>query len=148
MAYGLLPQMLFSDARKTIGYFNNPAFPPGAYFYALACRARQIVPQREEALAFQAHSGDFTKGTVHYIIEYPKPPPFDLGQKNSVLAPFFSAILHHQETDVVSYYTLGQRPLGGTTLRTVSRDGVNANLGEGPIPELKAFLDAIRQGKT
>lgn len=34
---------------------------------------------------------------------------------------------------------------GITLVRTVTPDGTNANLGQGPEPELEAFLAALRQ---
>ena len=62
-----------------------------------------------------------------------------------VLAPHFSAMIHDAETNDVAYFILGQAPLGGgTTLRSISPEGVNSNLGPGPEPEVNAFLDAIR----
>ena len=46
----------------------------------------------------------------------------------NVLAPYFSSILR-AENDSVAYYVLGQAPKGGTTLRCITINGVNANLG-------------------
>jgi len=43
--------------------------------------------------------------------------------------------------DAPAYFVLGQAPSGhGTTLRTVTAGGVNANLGPGPPPTLDALL--------
>ena len=90
------------------------------------------------------------------LTEYPVPPVVDFTKifpgKNiaeaevPVLAPLFSAMLRHRDTgSVVAYYVLGQSPVGGgTTLRSIGKDGVNANLGAGPAPELDAFLECLR----
>jgi hypothetical protein len=64
---------------------------------------------------------------------------------DGVLVPYFSAIVRDKATDERSYFVLGQSPLGGrTTLRCVTRDGANCNLGSGPAVEKEAFLDCIR----
>lgn len=75
---------------------------------------------------------------------YPTPPPFDMSDPDLVLAPHFSAILHFTDDNQVRYFTLGQRPTAGTTLRSVTADGVNANLGEGPEPQIDAFINALK----
>jgi hypothetical protein len=144
LAYFLLPQKLFSDADKIIGYFRDPKLPPAVYLYSMACIFQNVKPQREDAMLFNAHSGSLDDDTAYYVIKYPTPPPFILGDRKSVLSPFFSAILHHQSAGNVTYYVLGQRPAGGTTLRTVQPKGINTNLGEGPAPVLAEFLDVLR----
>jgi hypothetical protein len=144
LAYYLLPQTLFSDLDKTLGYFSSTRFPPGAYLYAMACSYQKATPQREDALLFHTHSGSLTNASSYYVVEYPIPPPFDISNSDAVLAPLFSAIVHYQSTNEVAYYVLGQGPLGGTTLRAVQRDGTNANLGKGPNPVLNDFLGALR----
>jgi hypothetical protein len=65
-----------------------------------------------------------------------------------VLAPYFSAVVRHRQTNEVNYYTLGQAPTGGgTTLRAVMPDNSNCNLGPGPEPRLDAFLARLRDGE-
>lgn len=148
MAYFMLPQMLFTDAQRTIADFSGHGPTSGGYLYFIFCKAHGIEPVPEHARAFHVHVGELSEGWTYHVLEYPTPKPgtVNLLDKDSVLAPYFSAILHRQATGEMDYYTLGQRPMvGGTTLRTVTREGVNANLGEGPAPELNAFLDALRQ---
>ena len=151
----MLPQLLFSDTQRAIGYFTNPDLPAGPFLYALFCKAQGIEPVPDHARAFQTHSGALGEGRTYHVLEYPWPRQEVVNLRDTVtgplipggavLAPFFSAILQTQTTGEVAYYTLGQRPMGGTTLRTVTREGMNANLGEGPVPELSAFLDVLRQ---
>ncbi len=68
-----------------------------------------------------------------------------------VLAPHFSCILRGGD-NTSSYYILGQSPIGGgTTLRMVTAEGVNCNLGPGPNPTLIEFhqrLDRELTGNT
>jgi hypothetical protein len=145
MAYFFVPQMLYADASRVLGYFTHQNMPAGPFLYAMACTAQQIEPSTEDALKFQAHTGELPGGVKYYVLEYPTPPPVDPDLRKAVLAPYFSAILQAGAGGDVDYYVLGQRPFGGTTLRSVSRDGVNANLGEGPAPDLSAFLDVLAQ---
>ena len=151
VAYSVLPQLLFADHQRTIGYFTAAGPPPGAYLYAIACSALKTKPRPEDTLLFQTHSGQLTEGYDYHILQYPDPPPLDMGDADMasmasvVLAPYFSAILQEQGTGEVSYYILGQRPFGGTTLRSLSAGGINANLGEGPVPELNLFREVLRQ---
>ena len=109
---------------------------------------------REEATQFQLHHGRLDGVDDYYVLEYPIPPPLDLSgvditkiapQHIPTLVPYFSAIVRRRDTEAVSYYTLGQAPFGGTTLRLVTWDGINANLGPGPEPVLAAFLARLRR---
>jgi hypothetical protein len=144
-AYFALPQLLFSQPERTIGYFVNNEYPEGPYLYMMATRLLKVEPVREHALSFQAHSGELSPGKNYHILEYPTPPPFDLSQKKGVLAPFFSAIIHNTADNAVDYYVLGQNPVNGTTFRTVTPDGANANMGPGPQPDLHAFVAFLKQ---
>ncbi len=144
-AYLALPKLLFAQTERTIGYFVNNEYPEGPYLYMMATRILKVEPVREHALSFQAHSGELSPRKNYHILEYPTPPPFDLAQKDAVLAPFFSAIIHNTADAEVAYYVLGQNPVSGTTFRTVTPDGANANMGPGPQPELDTFIEFLRQ---
>jgi hypothetical protein len=144
-AYFALPRLLFSQPERTLGYFVDNEYPEGPYLYMMATRILKVEPVREHALLFQAHCGELSPGKNYHILEYPAPPPFDLAQKGAVLSPFFSAIIHNTADNEVAYYVLGQNPVSGTTFRTVTPDGANANMGPGPQPELEAFIDFLRQ---
>lgn len=147
IAYFLLPQMLFADEAKTIARFANSEFSVGTLLYAIVCKAKQRQPSREEATAFKVHNNLFPDGGKYYVLEYPSPPRLDINHPDFVLAPYFSGIIQDQTLEQTDYYTLGQNPMGGTTLRAVYPDGSNANLGSGPPPNLADFLDALRSGK-
>ncbi len=152
IAYFALPQLLFSNPQRTLSYFHHDTIPEGALIYGMCAQVLGVEMVRLHATMFQARSGELSCGELssgknYYILQYPEPSPFDMSVPNSVLAPFFSAVVQRGED--ISYYVLGQRPTGGTTFqattfRTVMRDGTNANLGEGPTPELSAFLDFLR----
>lgn len=145
LAYFVLPELLFSDAERTIGYFTNNDYPPGPYFYALATRVLEVEGNREDALSFQTHTIELADGVDCYILEYPKPPAVDLTQGSPVLAPFFSVIIRKQGSSEVPYYILGQNPMSGTTFRSLTPDGANANMGPGPEPDLDAFMEFLKQ---
>ena len=146
MAYFMLPPMLEQDAARTLGYFRRS--DGGARLYALACATQEVEPDAAVARLFHVHTGTLTTGEGVDVLEYPGPPQLDLRRlaheqaelSAIVLAPFFSAIVRASEG--LEYYVLGQRPYGGTTLRKVT-PGMNMNLGEGPEPELGAFLAAL-----
>lgn len=146
IAYFVLPKLLFSYPQRMIGYFTNPEYPAAAYLYVMATRLLQVEPVPEYIPLFKTHSGELSDERNYHILEYPPPPPFDLNSGTAgVLAPFFSAIIAEKATGEVSYYTLGQNPLQGTTLRLVTPDGANANLGPGSVPELDAFLEVLQR---
>jgi len=64
-----------------------------------------------------------------------------------VLAPFFAAVLDDYISGQRSYYILGQSLMSETetTLRSVTADGLNCNLGPGPEPTRLAFLERLKQ---
>jgi len=122
----------------------------GAELYEMACKGRVSEPVREDAAKFVWHFGELTVEKEYLALEYPVPPSIDLlaGPRSVgslVLAPHFSAIIRDATTGAVEYFILGQAPMGGgTTLRCVTREGMNCNLGPGPEPKLEVFLDAVR----
>lgn len=149
LAYFVLPQLLFAAPQRIIAHFNDASCPPALYFYVMGSVALETEVVVETGEQFQAHSGQLDAAHRYHVLQYPAPPPFDLAAESPVLAPFFSAIIERvgSENDVenaVRYYTLGQNPQHGTTLRSVLSEGANANLGAGPPPQLDAFLAALR----
>lgn len=151
IAYFALPQLLFADPQRTIGYFHHETIPEGALIYGMCAQVLGVEMVRLHATMFEAHSGELSPNHRYYILQYPEPLPLDMTNVNQVLAPYFSAIVQNATNEEVAYYVLGQRPnvlsqrpTGGTTFRTVMRDGTNANLGKGPAPGLSAFLDFLR----
>jgi hypothetical protein len=132
LAYIFLPKCIFSDPKMTIDYFSLPEHKAAALFYYTGCKLRHATPRHEHASQFRVHTRSILGNTKAYILEYPKPPPFDVqrladcsptpGQMPSadapVLAPYFSAILHNMPTGGISYAVLGQ---GLTRLRLFVR---------------------------
>ncbi len=123
--------------------WTDPATPAGPQFYTMGCEFKGAPPAPERASLYQARHGELDGATEFYLLEYPEPPVVDFSKmfpgKNTteaevpVPAPYFSAMLCNRETGAVSYYVLGQSPVGGgTTLRSVAHGGVNSNLGPGP----------------
>lgn len=155
VAYFILPHYAYCDFAKIADLCLNTPNVAGPFFYLMACVSRKIEPVIEDGKRFTWHYGELTAGQKYFILEYPTPPPVDLsevpieemigGKSPIVLAPHFSAVLRNESGGESNYYVLGQAPLGGgTTLRHVSDDGVNSNLGPGPAPRLADFLAALR----
>jgi hypothetical protein len=113
IAYFILPPYLFNEPEKTIARFTNPEFPQfpaGAWFYVFACKRRGIEPDEANLDRFPVHSGEIVPGINYHVLQYPEPPPVDMGRRDAVLAPFFSGILHIASSGVIDYFILGQRP--------------------------------------
>jgi len=153
MAYFVLPPGAHEHFDKVVGAFGTWGEAAGAYYYTLTCGVTKIEPIKEHAHQFRAYHGELDGAREYFVVGYPTPPPFtmdatDLSQldpeKMPVLAPHFSAILRHRQSQEVTYYVLGQAPFGGTTLRSVLRNGDNCNLGPGPTPTLEDFLGCLR----
>jgi hypothetical protein len=122
---------------------------------------RKVEPHIETAKRFRWHAGRFQDGRDYLTLEYPPPPPIDMshmtpedlmaGDSPFVLAPHYSCIIR-DSAGTCSYYILGQSPIGGgTTLRSVTADGANCNLGPGPEPTLENFHARLNEnsgGKT
>lgn len=155
VAYFILPHYAYRDFAKITDLCLNTPHAAGPFFYVMACVSRKIEPVIEDGKRFTWHHGELTAGRKYFILEYPSPPPLDLsevpidemigGKSPIVLAPYFSAVLRNESGGETNYYVLGQAPIGGgTTLRHLSADGVNSNLGPGSAPQLTDFLAAIR----
>jgi len=147
VAYYYLPQLIFADAKRVTGYFDQYKERTGEFIYGMAALARKRELSHEEGDLFKAYRGKLTDEEEYFLVEFPTPPPNpDITKPGSTLAPFFAAlILRNDAPTEPQYYILGQRPFGGTTLRCVTADGTNANLGEGPVPEVEWFIQALRQ---
>ena len=155
VAYQVLPHYSFQALDKAIETWTKTPTSAGPYYYLMACQMGGFEPVRDDARKFSADSGVLGQFD-YYLMEYPVPPPVDmsgtdpmtLAQQGAgiVLAPHFSIILRHQSTGEVRYFILGQAPLGGgTTFRTITASGVNANLGPGPAPDRSLFLERVTQ---
>lgn len=142
----------YKDLAKILEIVSWPT-AGGPWVYVMACGMHEQDPDDDEAMQFRWHTGSAPGGLEYWVLQYPKPPAVDLsdvdpkdiasGRYTAVLAPYFSAIVREPSARI-SYWVLGQAPIGGgTTLRTVTEDGANANLGPGPVPDIGAFLAGI-----
>lgn len=155
IAYFILPQYVFSQLDQLIDQCVNTPTVAGPFFYVMARQAREIEPDIEAAKRFKWSNGSFDETRKFLLLEYPVPPPVDMGDADPVsllasgnkmvLAPHFSLILY-DGSDTPLYYILGQSPLGGgTTLRQVLNGGMNCNLGPGPPPDRERFFARVRE---
>ena len=142
IAYFAIPTFL-ADEEKLRDIFVRNGDATGAFFYLMACQRGKIEPVQETAAAFRVHVGQLKDGAEYYLLEYPTPPPVNPDLSKAVLAPHFSVVIFFADTRNAVYYILGQRPFGGTTLRSVTAEGMNFNLGPGPEPDLNEFLEFL-----
>ncbi len=151
-AYRILPHYAYKDLAKILDITSWPT-AGGPFVYAMACAMHKQDPDADEAMQFRWHAGSVAGGLEYWVLQYPEPSAVDLSDVNpldlasgrcaAVLAPYFSAIVREPNARI-SYWVLGQAPIGGgTTLRTVTEDGANANLGPGPVPDIGAFMAGI-----
>jgi hypothetical protein len=157
IAYTALPHVAFNDCDELVKMFKEGPISVGAFYYVKVCQALKVQIVREDAKRFREHCGKLDDSRDYFVLQYPTPPPIDFTGVNlgnlpreqiPVLAPYFSAVLRHHQTGAVDYLALGQAlEGGGTTLRTVTPDGANGNLGPGPEPQLDAFLDRLRNSR-
>ncbi|HVW03313.1 MAG TPA: hypothetical protein VHB77_23320 [Planctomycetaceae bacterium] len=154
VAYFILPHYAYRDLEKVAALCTDSPAAAGPFFYAMAAIQRKIEPNAEDARCFYWHRGELRAGREYFVLEYPQPPAVDiladtpieqLFDTRIVLAPYFSAIL--RGSGDVSYFILGQAPMGGgTTLRSITSDlSANCNHGPGPEPQLDKFLDTLRE---
>ena len=155
VAYFILPQYVHNDPAKLADLWYKTPTAAGPFFYVMACQMRQVEPTIEDAKLFRWHQGDLDDGRY-----YQRPGVSDSvsgrplgavsgrpgeGRRFSrARAALFSGIIGEVAASELGYYILGQSPMGGgTTLRSVLREGVNCNLGPGPEPRLASFIEAI-----
>jgi hypothetical protein len=159
VAYFVLPHYAFKDLNKAVEMWTKTPSATGPFFYLMACQIRKVEPDDNRATEFRSRHGNLPGIGHFYLLEYPKPAAIDLSDRDPielvehgesfVLAPYFSVIVQEADSGNVTYYILGQSPIGGgTTLRCVTREGVNANLGPGPSPTVEDFLQVVEQACT
>ena len=152
IAYFVLPQFVFGDLERVTDLSTNSSEHVGSFWYLIACKAREIQPDKNVAQKFKCHCGSFDDSRKYVIFEYPTlTNDSDRSACTSrrpgnllVLAPYYSAVLFGQSR-TTDYYVLGEAPFSGTTLRRILPEGANCNLGPGPTPTVHNFLDAIRE---
>jgi hypothetical protein len=152
-AYFVLPPRAHADIEELKSEFEESPDLAAIFYFTLAAKRRGVEPNTEDVRALRGHVGRLESGWDFIVVEYPRFPAVDLlagsdgsppGGGSYVLAPYFSAVVHHRDAEEVRYFVLGQSPDARTTLRAVS-SRMNANLGPGCEPELEAFLDLLRK---
>ncbi|MGC4045692.1 MAG: hypothetical protein QM758_18020 [Armatimonas sp.] len=141
IAYYILPQYAYLKLDRLNAIVSDED-TAGLFFYTMICNKHGIKPDPEVGRTLRWHTGTFPDGSTHLTLEYPTPPPVILDIEKIILAPYFSSVIETKK-GAVGYFILGQSPVGGVTLRTITPDGVNANLGPGPAPKLDTFLKWI-----
>lgn len=153
VAYEILPRYVFREREKLVTMFRDSPAWTGPFLYLTSCQSIPCKPYPENGLQFQARHGQMDDAREYYLLKYPEPAALDLTGVDMerlppgampVLAPYFSAMIVDRTSGDAQYFVLGQAPLGGTTLRSVTANGRNTNLGSGPEPGVEAFLEAIR----
>ena len=153
-AYFVLPNYAFTDPAKLLSHFaQDPAYA-ARFFYVIACKSERRDPDRDEVAAVTGLSGSLDGRFKYHIVQFPPFPPVNIAHlppqqameamKETVLAPYFAAIVYADDGAVAHLFVLGQSPDGRTTLREVSPE-MNANLGRGCEPELAAFVATLTE---
>lgn len=163
MAYRVLPEYAFAERHDLRMWSVTKACGPFFYLMTLgmAFGKRPEEADTELGLKFQWHTGQLPDGRTYFLMEYPLTPEHsqDLNENEMlqaavtgkcVLPPYFSAMVGTVERSSesfhdVRYFVLGKSPEpGATTLREITADGSNKNLGKGPEPHKERFLEAIQ----
>jgi hypothetical protein len=158
IAYFGLPNWVHKEFDQFLKNWRNPTAPFGIMLCEYGCTRIKVRPSPEQAAAFKIEEGQLSSSCGYFLFQFPKPRayPLDLkqlksvhtkGGKPPVLAPFFAAVLDDYISGQRSYYILGQSLMSEseTTLRSVTADGRNYNLGLGPEPTSFAFLERLKQ---
>jgi hypothetical protein len=153
MAYSVLPDEAHSDIGGFRSEFEESPDLRAIFSFTLAAKMRGVKPDVEDLRQLRGHTGRLDSGPHYVVVECPRFPATDLltdtsgapeGITSYVLAPYFSAIIDDRDEGDPQCFVLGQSPDARTTLRLVTPT-MNANLGPGCEPELKAFLSLLRR---
>lgn len=153
IAYFILPRYAHDDFAKLDDLCRQTPSAAGPFFYVMACQMRKSEPDIEIGKTFKWHVGSLDNAIEYLTLAYPTPPPVDMSNLSPeevlnsktplVLAPYYSSVLRDRGGKK-HYYILGQSPLGGgTTVRCITPDGRNCNLGPGPAPTIEEFHAAL-----
>ena len=155
VAYTALPVLAFDNMERIKEIWRNEPTKAGAMMFKEACSMCKLAPPPELTEQFIAKK--YTVGGLEfYLLIHPKPGPIDYRSIDPIkviqsgaittLAPYFSCAAYDPAGDSVKIFVLGQAATGdGTTLRTVTSNGINGNLGPGPEASVDHFLEAIWQ---
>lgn len=153
LAYLVLPHFVHRDYREFSAFVRKSPEAAACFLCKLASKLRDTEPNREVAESLKWHFGKPGE-SAQITIEYPTPVEVDVLNEPSkvtapgllpfVLAPYFSCVVPMSK-HAARYFILGQAISDSlTTLREVTPDGLNANLGVGPAPNLSDFHEAIK----
>lgn len=149
-AYSILPHCVFQDFDSFIKTCQQHPEMVGKFLGTMAGETMGFRPPETYLDQYRCYLGNFDD-REYLAIEYPTKQPGDEEDTDTVrqvLAPYFSVILFGSAAPP-QLFNLGQAPFGNdTTVRGITGDGTNANLGPGPTPNLELFLDAIRKRLT
>jgi hypothetical protein len=154
IAYTIFPNRVYTDLEGVKKLWAEEGLS-GPFLYSAACRILKSPANATDATSFRTLTGKLDDGQEYYLLQFPPPPPIDLAQirpeslpnVSIVLAPFLSVALG-SDTLPITYYVLGQGTFGGTTLRYLSSESININLGPGCPPEIERFLELVKTRPT
>jgi hypothetical protein len=149
MAYVVLPETIFRNTDATLEQLekhirSSGGESAGFRFFVQTCSSCGCVPSPQYANSFAVYVGNLTLHLVYIIFGYPEPEPVNLTSGLPILAPYYSGAVWDDRIAKLSYFVLGQALDGSTTLRSVSSDGTQTNLGSGSAPNLPAFIDLLK----
>jgi hypothetical protein len=98
IAYFILPQYVFSQLQRLIDQCVNTPTAAGPFFYGMVCQARETEPDIKAAKQFKWHNGTFDETHKFLLLEYPVPPPVDMGDADpiSLLESGKKIVLNHR----------------------------------------------------
>ena len=155
VAYFGLPKLAYGDMDRVKEIWEKDPDDAGSVAFSTACELLEKEPSPELVEHFKAVKHKVA-GVIFHVLIHPDPEPVDFSDLDPMdvmqsditvnLAPHMSCIAYDPAGDHATVYVLGQAPVGGgTTLRKVTSNGTNHNLGPGPEPKVDYFLDAIWQ---
>jgi len=144
IAYRALPRHLSHPAiEKVEKWFAGPDAIRDS-LYRVGCIMSHCTMRSGESQRIMTHMGRLDDHRDYFIFEYPTPPAPDASQGRMLLAPYFSAMIHHAGTADCECYALGQSPDGGTTIRAV-KEGEHVRLDIGLDPTLENWIVWLRR---
>ncbi len=151
IAYTIIPNYVYMDLNRMKKLWQEEGLA-GPTFYTAACRMLKASPNRTDANSFKTITGKVDDQQTYLLLQFPPPPPIDLAKirpdslpnASIVLSPYFCIALG-SETLPYLYYVLGQGTFGGTTLRYISSESINLNMGPGPSAvDVNLFIDIVK----
>ena len=153
VAHFLIPDLVFRNYANYVRFVATPGGPIGERFYATMARLARLPVDPEAGRRFLWKVGELESGLAYQAMIYPEPAPLIDEREVCVStnpAPWFSALISRPGSKGVRYFileqsfrndrtTLHEKVAGGTV-----PGGTDYNLGPGPAPTLKDFLESVR----